>query len=873
MPDVMQQVNELKSLPDQALQFELANPSGAVPAYLVLAEAQRRQLLRSSAQAQQSQQPIGSVYDDVIRSMMARQPPQPGQAPAGMTPPPASPPSTPQNARPPLGMAEGGEVDEDEGDDGGVVDMPTRFNLNDAIPEVARRHNLDPAELYGIVKAESNGDPNAVSPKGAIGLMQLLPSTARKYGMTAADLRNPEQNLEAGASYLDDLYNRFGSPRLVHAAYNAGPGAVNKYGGVPPYKETRNYVGRVDDFARQYSGANLNSVEGEADRAVESESPPVVGPPAIQPSGLASLEPPDAGAPAASTPATPDALADNFPRIGLPQAAAAPRPSPAATQAEDPYSRANLTDTYNTLNQMRSLPVQQNDREAAIQKMIDDMYAESAKRKKPTVWDFLTNFGLGMASTPSHSWGQSIAGGLTGMAKGVIDQKEDARKEQLQAMGVDMKLDDQMRTQQNKMIDASMGAAKVQQQAIDVAAKTQGLDASKSFEDLRRMPGAVYGPSSMLDPKSTDFTFTQDPRNPTFGLWTPPATRKAPRELLPALNALGGNPITGKPYAVDDPVPYAALEVARKQVGQVWTGQQKHVTTQGELNAAAGIQQTLQRHPELPQVVNPDGTPKDPAALRVSDLPATVQNEALWRIRLIREGGWTPKLINQALTDKDTPLDLAAQARQVQLNQATQAGNMTTARTTATQNAKQALQAKEGAILSPNGQKIMGETDNVGSTIDQLLDVLKQPQYANDRNPLTLAGSWAKYRMGIGNSDEDELGNLLSKLSLTSVQAAMPYARASRNMKWIEMIQQHLPNPPFDSPANMLQKLQTARRGILGIERSALQYDVKNATTNAPAPALTPDRVQQYLRLAGGDQKKAIRMAQEDGWGPPSGAQ
>ena len=82
MPDVVTQINDLKGVPDQMLQKELAQPSGAVPAYLVLAEAQRRQLMRQSAVTSQNQPPMGSVYDDVIRSMMARQPP-PGPAPAG----------------------------------------------------------------------------------------------------------------------------------------------------------------------------------------------------------------------------------------------------------------------------------------------------------------------------------------------------------------------------------------------------------------------------------------------------------------------------------------------------------------------------------------------------------------------------------------------------------------------------------------------------------------------------------------------------------------------------------------------------------------------------------------------------------------------
>ena len=91
--------------------------------------------------------------------------------------------------------------------------------------------------------AESAYQPQVVSPKGAIGLMQLMPATANHYG---ADPKDPAQNLEAGTAYLRDLLIKYnGDVALALAAYNAGPGAVQKYGGVPPYAETRAYVGRV----------------------------------------------------------------------------------------------------------------------------------------------------------------------------------------------------------------------------------------------------------------------------------------------------------------------------------------------------------------------------------------------------------------------------------------------------------------------------------------------------------------------------------------------------------------------------------------------------------------------------------------------------
>ena len=104
----------------------------------------------------------------------------------------------------------------------------------------AARRNGVPEDLFlRLVRQESGWNPNARSNKGALGLAQLMPGTARALGV---DPRNPAQNLEGGARYLAAQYRAFGSWRLALAAYNAGPGAVQRHGGVPPYQETRNYV-------------------------------------------------------------------------------------------------------------------------------------------------------------------------------------------------------------------------------------------------------------------------------------------------------------------------------------------------------------------------------------------------------------------------------------------------------------------------------------------------------------------------------------------------------------------------------------------------------------------------------------------------------
>ena len=117
----------------------------------------------------------------------------------------------------------------------------------------AKKHGVPAAFVKSIVAAESNFNCAAISSKGAIGLMQLMPDTAREYG---ADPSIPEQNVDAGTHYLRvlmDKYHRYENslPRVI-AAYNAGPGMVDRYHGVPPFRETRRYVLRVLRFMRRF---------------------------------------------------------------------------------------------------------------------------------------------------------------------------------------------------------------------------------------------------------------------------------------------------------------------------------------------------------------------------------------------------------------------------------------------------------------------------------------------------------------------------------------------------------------------------------------------------------------------------------------------
>lgn len=116
--------------------------------------------------------------------------------------------------------------------------------FGDAIGAVAERHQVDALLLAALVEVESGFRPGVISPQGAVGLMQVLPSTGTLYG--ARDLTDPLINLDAGTRYFSDLLDRYdGSLDLALAAYNAGPGAVARHGGIPPYRETQKYVGRV----------------------------------------------------------------------------------------------------------------------------------------------------------------------------------------------------------------------------------------------------------------------------------------------------------------------------------------------------------------------------------------------------------------------------------------------------------------------------------------------------------------------------------------------------------------------------------------------------------------------------------------------------
>jgi len=129
---------------------------------------------------------------------------------------------------------------------------PLHWQFDGLIGLTAREQSLQPALVKAVIAAESNFDPEAVSRKGAQGLMQLMPATAQALGVD--DPFRPVENVRGGTRYLRLMLDRYGDLGRALAAYNAGPRAVDHYGGIPPYRETRAYVKRVLTYYRQYDG-------------------------------------------------------------------------------------------------------------------------------------------------------------------------------------------------------------------------------------------------------------------------------------------------------------------------------------------------------------------------------------------------------------------------------------------------------------------------------------------------------------------------------------------------------------------------------------------------------------------------------------------
>jgi hypothetical protein len=154
--------------------------------------------------------------------------------------------------RAPTDALSAGHLEVDFNGEQGVPDTP----FGELIFATAKRHAINPQLVAAMVLTESAFDPVAVSRKGAAGLLQLMPSTARRFGVDSREVFDPERNLEAGVRYLRWLIDRFdGDLELALAGYNAGEASVDRYRGVPPYRETRDYIRRIYSAAVADAGA------------------------------------------------------------------------------------------------------------------------------------------------------------------------------------------------------------------------------------------------------------------------------------------------------------------------------------------------------------------------------------------------------------------------------------------------------------------------------------------------------------------------------------------------------------------------------------------------------------------------------------------
>lgn len=160
--------------------------------------------------------------------------------------------------------------------------------LKELVERTSRAHQVDPLLVDSVIRAESNYNPNAVSPKGAEGLMQLMPTTARMMGVTNSF--DPAENIEAGVKLLKQLQDLYKDDRLALAAYNAGPGAVDRFKQVPPYPETQKYVETVN---RKYGEARSAALKSDtakvaaAQKAAQEAAAPSPAPPQEAASPLA----------------------------------------------------------------------------------------------------------------------------------------------------------------------------------------------------------------------------------------------------------------------------------------------------------------------------------------------------------------------------------------------------------------------------------------------------------------------------------------------------------------------------------------------------------------------------------------------------------
>lgn len=190
----------------------------------------------------------------------------PAPAPARTRP---APTRLPAPAALPAGTGEAGGEDSRKA-------APRIADFDHIVEEAARSYSVDPLLVHSVIRVESNYNPIAVSPKGAAGLMQLIPATARRFGV--ADRFDVRENITAGVKYLKYLQEMFGDDRLALAAYNAGEGAVQRYKDIPPFRETEDYVQKVGRHYGEALQQQLKNKQGSGKAPLAAAAGPRVEP-------------------------------------------------------------------------------------------------------------------------------------------------------------------------------------------------------------------------------------------------------------------------------------------------------------------------------------------------------------------------------------------------------------------------------------------------------------------------------------------------------------------------------------------------------------------------------------------------------------------
>jgi len=758
MPDLITLADDLKNMPDQWLSMQAQQPTGVVPPYLVVAEMQRRQKLRSGAN--RAQAPQSSVSDDLIRSLQARMPPAqglpPGSVPTQATPPGMPPPNlggggqtamgTPAPGSPtppgnmrmpgPVGMADGGSVGEatnqDDDNEESILDrwrnmaqrlssasnavrtdlglpadpdavtplarilpsgqpaestpqqrpvLPTvnllrqstgqpplervsgpvtsrlagdntvpspvqagrppalatyqpfdtrRFPsaappqlpsvLQQLVHEAARQNNLDPAVLTSMILAESSGDPSAVSHKGAIGLMQIMPETAADYGITdPRQLLDPATNIFTGARVMSQLVHQYrGNIPMALAAYNAGPGAVQKYKGVPPFDETHRYLDRVMMTANSLRTAGgqvplvipPSNLRGRLSGPIrESQSP--AGPttmsfslPGTQeetgsetaqpsPQGEGTSAPGGTAAPGATAPGTVETAQQAVARQAVaPWEPAEPesvkqrrRQWELAQQAYQPYdpktaySKDNLKWISDAYRELAGPPPDY----TKYQQALDNMLVEVQRRMNPTIGDTLMQFGAALMGSHSHRFVQAL--GEAGAQSYAMSQQAQAaaRKDYQGLLQAGANLQDKANEYREKMASFGMNQLGMLQQA--------GLTANRAeLTRIEKLQSQYETAASQWESKKTAL-IEKEKNHVAYATergWNVPPdtlpsvfnmtqlTRENPKTALQDWKAIGSNAAPAK-FTGDDQALEAGIRKAAYEAGVDLSGKE-HVT-------------------------------------------------------------------------------------------------------------------------------------------------------------------------------------------------------------------------------------------------------------------------------------------------------